>query len=525
MSEKEPLLGPDQSPSIQNASDIASEATSPSLLSRSDSVEDTNSAEARRPFDLGTQERRMTRRTSEMARLQHQRYRFYSRVAPANKPGSIIMPAHLVPEPIFVIGAKKGGEQSSYVTILSLWNTMMGTSVLTMPWAISQAGFLTGIICIVIMCGLALYTCQIVLSAGQGGRMNGMDVEFIDVCQHYLGKKGFVVGMIFSVLTLIGACMVYWVLMSSFLFTSVDYFHDPGNHTHTDTLSEHSDNWSNYWNKTYCPLYLVAIIFPLLNFKSLSFFTRFNSLGIISIAYILFFVVYAAANGNSYSHSPVGGLNFHHEEQFRSTFVSFTGVLALSFFIHNGVLSIMRNQRNPENNKRDLTIAYMLVAFTYTVVGVVYYLAFKGDKTAIDNNFLLDFKKQDGNFIFALLADVFLFIQMLTVFPLLMYIVRFQVMTAFFNGAEWPSLWHVLGLNGIITTICVLIAVFYPSIGTILRYTGAFSGMVYLFALPALTHMEILRRKGQLTLTTKIIDWTLILIGTLNAVGQFFVSS
>ena len=53
---------------------------------------------------------------------------------------------------------------------LSLWNTMMGTSVLAMPWAIAQAGFAMGLVCIVFMCALALYTCQIVLSSGQGGR-------------------------------------------------------------------------------------------------------------------------------------------------------------------------------------------------------------------------------------------------------------------------------------------------------------------------------------------------------------------
>lgn len=47
---------------------------------------------------------------------------------------------------------------------------MMGTSVLAMPWAISQAGFATGLICIAFMCALALYTCHIVLTSGQGGR-------------------------------------------------------------------------------------------------------------------------------------------------------------------------------------------------------------------------------------------------------------------------------------------------------------------------------------------------------------------
>ena len=46
-----------------------------------------------------------------------------------------------------------------------------------------------------------------------------------------------------------------------------------------------------------------------------------------------------------------------------------TGVLSLSFFIHNGALSILRNQRRPENNVRDIIIAYVLVCLTYLIVG------------------------------------------------------------------------------------------------------------------------------------------------------------
>ena len=44
-------------------------------------------------------------------------------------------------------------------------------------------------------------------------------------------------------------------------------------------------------------------------------------------------------------------------------------MLCLSFFIHNGCLSIFRNQRNPENNARDLGIGYILVLLTYLIVG------------------------------------------------------------------------------------------------------------------------------------------------------------
>ena len=41
---------------------------------------------------------------------------------------------------------------------IAIWNTMMGTSLLTMPWAFGQAGFAGGIIMMVIMAFLAVYT-------------------------------------------------------------------------------------------------------------------------------------------------------------------------------------------------------------------------------------------------------------------------------------------------------------------------------------------------------------------------------
>jgi len=40
----------------------------------------------------------------------------------------------------------------------SIWNTMMGTSLLSMPWAVSQAGFGLGLALMVIMAGITLYT-------------------------------------------------------------------------------------------------------------------------------------------------------------------------------------------------------------------------------------------------------------------------------------------------------------------------------------------------------------------------------
>ena len=45
---------------------------------------------------------------------------------------------------------------------------MMGTSLLSMPWAINQAGFVTGILLLLAMAGLMLYTSYRILKSVEG---------------------------------------------------------------------------------------------------------------------------------------------------------------------------------------------------------------------------------------------------------------------------------------------------------------------------------------------------------------------
>lgn len=47
------------------------------------------------------------------------------------------------------------------------------------------------------------------------------NLEFSDVVRHYLGQWGEYVSVIFSVLSLVGATVVYWILMSNFLYNTV----------------------------------------------------------------------------------------------------------------------------------------------------------------------------------------------------------------------------------------------------------------------------------------------------------------
>lgn len=110
------------------------------------------------------------------------------------------------------------------------------------------------------------------------------------------------------------------------------------------------------------PIILSVIMFCVLNFKSPTFFTKFNSLGkslfqftkkyqwkahftgTISVLYLIIFVAVKAFGW---------GINmgdWSEELSIKPTFTALSGMLSLSYFIHNIIISIMKNNKHQEHN-------------------------------------------------------------------------------------------------------------------------------------------------------------------------------
>nr|KAF6366391.1 hypothetical protein mPipKuh1_009811 [Pipistrellus kuhlii] len=201
--------------------------------------------------------------------------------------------------------------------------------------------------------------------------------------------------------------VVYWVLMSNFLFNTGKFMFNFIHHINdTDAVLRTNDSnpvvcpsagsgrpdngsavlsadaaglpqFEAWWDKSRTvPFYLVGLLLPLLSFRSPSFFARFNVLGTVSVVYLTFLVTLKAARSGFH-------LEFHWFEpteffvpEIRARFPQLTGVLTLAFFIHNCVITLLKSNKNQEHNVRDLSIAYLLVTLTYLYIGVLVFAAF-----------------------------------------------------------------------------------------------------------------------------------------------------
>ncbi|CAD6190809.1 unnamed protein product [Caenorhabditis auriculariae] len=490
------------------------------------------------------------------------RYRLLNRLDPGGE--HFTMPDHVIPAGLFSILPfeelkDRSGKQGSIVTIFSIWNTMMGTSLLAMPWALQQAGLVGGIVIMLAMAALCFYTALIIIESPAKLPPNlGLDLaaaEFSDVCKYYFGRIGEMTAIVFSAIVLVGGIIVYWVLMSNFLFYTGAVVYEALQPNSTtipvlenrtficdvycpnealsesipqweqqlwDAVEEVSDaawNFDRFWTlQGTVPIFLAIALFPLMNFKSPTFFTKFNVLGTVSVVFLLVFVFskFLECGCNMNFTDPH---SIHYVNLFNWHFPALSGTLTLSYFIHNAVLTILRNQKYPENNRRDLSIGYTLVAFCYVFIGVTFFAAFPVQRSCISDNFLNNFGAGD---ILSSAARLFLLFQMVTVLPLLMFLVRSQLSYAVYN-VTWPGIWKVIGLNLALIAIAVTFATFYPNVGSILRYVGSVAGLIYVFALPSLVYIKNQKELGTLTNPKRIFHYGIIAIGVLNLLAQFAI--
>ncbi len=135
----------------------------------------------------------------------------------------------------------------------------------------------------------------------------------------------------------------------------------------------------------------------------------------------------------------------------------------------------------------------------------------------MNQNFLNNFHLDDT---LTVICRALILFQLTTVFPLIMYILRKQAFLLII-GREHEKLHHITAVNAIVLTICILVACFYPSIGTIIRFSGAFCGFVIVFLLPCLVHLKSLKNDEKLTKLSVLGHAAIILFGAANAAAQF----
>ena len=172
----------------------------------------------------------------------------------------------------------------------------------------------------------------------------------------------------------------------------------------------------------------------------------------------------------------------------------------LAFFVHNAIHPIMRHS-NPKTRLCDLGIAYSMVGSLYIVVGFAGALVlpkfaplcFPEIRSSNCQSFLAMF---DPNEVFAFMANCALFMQLFTVFPILLVIIRSEVF-GLAGFKRYPPQTMVVLCSFLCMCVTTSFAIWYPKVGEVLRFTGSGGGLIIVFIIPCLIDSIALCKRAE----------------------------
>ena len=200
------------------------------------------------------------------------------------------MPTHLINPDFFIINYKPEKKISSLMTVFTMWNTMVGSSLLTLPWAFAHAGMLIAFLIAMISGLSSMYTCLLIVKNAKR-----TELDFGDTAERFYGSKGRICNLMSSVLLMLGATLGYYELLTQSLYPCIQGVINLIKHD-TNPTDIHNISLSSF-SLTYVCLGMSVILFIIFLKRDISCFIILNSFGVLFVLMIIFFNIGYAVYG------------------------------------------------------------------------------------------------------------------------------------------------------------------------------------------------------------------------------------
>ena len=375
---------------------------------------------------------------------------------------------------------------------------MVGSSLLTLPWAFAHSGLLLGVL-VALLCGLSsMHTCVLVVQDG------GPDPDYGDTVGRWLGARAKQLHLASSVLVMLGVNVGYYQLLTQCLYPPLQGVANllrpaaMATPAYPDIYRVALDEFSLAW---VCLPVSLGLFF-LFAQRDFSCFLKLNSLGVLSVLFVLLttagYALYAfATTAFTISLSPSPSLSQpapQHVSLFAWDFGKLAGLLGSGFLIHNFILPILRHSTSTsaQHRTRAVRLGFGLVFLSYAGVGVLGYFAFSGSAFRSSPAPLSATQVSLNMFApthpLAFLLRAVSAFQTLSVLPLAFSLMRSQ--TFALCGLPLDSRCAFWLFNCALLLTATLLGIFFPNVGSIMAWVGAFCGFALIYLLPVAVRLR-----------------------------------
>lgn len=386
------------------------------------------------------------------------------------------------------------GKHGPLTNIFSCWNGMVGTGLVTIPWAYSLSGVLLGIIFTVITFILAFTTQYFIMKTA------GVDKDYTETLKKTFGKRGFYFGMCLFIGMLSIPIILYYQLLAQFLYSIILPMVD--SHAVITQDSFTTIDFTKFSYSWTC-LMIFVLVFIITARKDLTIFIKINTFGVIFTMIIITFIIGVGFYGiyhGGYTYTAYGDTadeNFKMQPEeillFGSRYGPLIGTLGGGFYLHNISLPIYQNSKNREGAVRDMFFGFGVVCLSYIVCGTLGVYGFSstavfGDDVDItaNQNCLNSFGVSN---VMAIFIRVCTFCQILACCSLIFACQRSQILLLATGSQEAKSMNINYMLNVLILIPPGLLAIFYPQVGVLAGILGSLGGLLCIYIMPTVTFL------------------------------------
>lgn len=366
-------------------------------------------------------------------------------------------------------------KNSSQKTIFNLANCMVGSSIIVFPLVFSSSGILTSLIVLVFMAVITCKTCLLEIA-----HFKILEADYPDVIERVLGKKWWMGYSICSVLLLFIAGVIYFMLICNMFYMVVSFIL---NHAGVE-YSAKSDMDFTKFSYQYSGIIMIVFCFALFSLKDLSVIMKICQYGIISIILFIVYIIYKGVSNISH-----GNVTLDSVKLFTPDFATLCGVFSLSFMCHNVLIPVIRNNHDETKNKRDIVLGYVMTGSIYGLIGVFGCIAIAGlDTGKTKYQTVLEYFSDE---ILTVVIEVLLFLQLISVIPIIWYITRSQFFALIYKNDKVPEKYFILA-NTFFSLVCLIIQMLDVDPTLVISLNGGVIGYLLVYVVPIKLHLKCL---------------------------------
>ncbi|CAE6449029.1 unnamed protein product [Rhizoctonia solani] len=365
----------------------------------------------------------------------------------------------------------KGGNMLD--SMFNMANSILGAGIIGLPYAVSQAGFVTGILLLVILAGVTDWTIRLIV---RNAKLSGR-TSYIDIMGHCYGSSGRAAVSFFQFAFAFGGMCAFGIIIGDTIPHVIRSIFP--------TLST-VPVLSIFTHRNFIVFLCTACIsYPLSLYRSIASLAKASTFALVGMVTIVGTVLFEEGRvlpDLKGSQAPSIKYSFIQPQIFQAI-----GVISFAFVCHHNSLLIYGSMRTPTMDQFDRVthVAAGLSLVACLTMAVPAFLVFT-DRT--QGNVLNNFPQNDA----VINVARFCFgANMVTTTPMELMVCREVIEEYFFAHEAFDQTRHVLFTTSILFSSMV-VAMLTCDLGVMLEITGGASATALAFVFPALCYIKLL---------------------------------